>query len=312
MRRRDAPGRGRAGLQARRTPAPTRRCCWGRGGATPGARYWRRAASLSSPSASTCTLPRPACCCARGASRRCAATRPTTPLTAAALLRRSTPVQIPSSEDLVCCKVLRKFFKAATRPWWGAYVGQVAERGLDFVRHFSDILAACQASEHLPPLFREAWAFSACISLSQAPLPPFYVPLRLFLRTQICLLPASNGCTPLTQKSYFLVLLGTRCLRTSIAQQRDDRQVPPAASMGHALCRPPTLLGRLARAGCPEAASAALLRLVVCVSQAISRGAGHQPGALQAQPCHRPPQQDPPVRPPVASRALAALHSHRP
>jgi hypothetical protein len=42
----------------------------------------------------------------------------------------------------------------------------VAERGLAFVQGFSDILAQRGAEGQLPPLFREAWAFSACLSLA--------------------------------------------------------------------------------------------------------------------------------------------------
>lgn len=48
---------------------------------------------------------------------------------------------------------------------------QVAERGLDFVRQFSDILAEQHAAGRLQPLFREAWAFSACTALSQVQAP---------------------------------------------------------------------------------------------------------------------------------------------
>jgi hypothetical protein len=44
---------------------------------------------------------------------------------------------------------------------------QVAERGLAFVRTFSELLAARQAEGHLPPLFREAWAHSACVSVAK-------------------------------------------------------------------------------------------------------------------------------------------------
>lgn len=44
---------------------------------------------------------------------------------------------------------------------------QVAERGLAFVRSISDILGARQAEDKLDPLFREAWAFSACVSLAE-------------------------------------------------------------------------------------------------------------------------------------------------
>ena len=44
---------------------------------------------------------------------------------------------------------------------------QVAERGLAFVRAFSELLAAQQADGRLPPLFREAWAHSACVSLAK-------------------------------------------------------------------------------------------------------------------------------------------------
>ena len=44
---------------------------------------------------------------------------------------------------------------------------QVAERGLAFVRTFSELLAARQADGQLPLLFREAWAHSACVSLAK-------------------------------------------------------------------------------------------------------------------------------------------------
>ena len=43
---------------------------------------------------------------------------------------------------------------------------QVAERGLQFVHNFAQLLAEQQAGAVLPQLFREAWAFSACISLA--------------------------------------------------------------------------------------------------------------------------------------------------
>lgn len=43
---------------------------------------------------------------------------------------------------------------------------QVAERGLQFVHNFAQLLAEQQAAAVLPQLFREAWAFSACISLA--------------------------------------------------------------------------------------------------------------------------------------------------
>lgn len=43
---------------------------------------------------------------------------------------------------------------------------QVAERGLQFVHNFVQLLAEQQAAAVLPELFREAWAFSACISLA--------------------------------------------------------------------------------------------------------------------------------------------------
>ena len=36
-----------------------------------------------------------------------------------------------------------------------------------FVRTFSELLAARQADGQLPPLFREAWAHSACVSLAK-------------------------------------------------------------------------------------------------------------------------------------------------
>lgn len=38
---------------------------------------------------------------------------------------------------------------------------QVAERGLNFVATFGELMADAQ----LPPLLREAWSFSACMSL---------------------------------------------------------------------------------------------------------------------------------------------------
>lgn len=46
------------------------------------------------------------------------------------------------------------------------YILQVAERGLQFVHTFAQLLAEQQAASVLPQLFREAWAFSACISLA--------------------------------------------------------------------------------------------------------------------------------------------------
>ena len=46
-------------------------------------------------------------------------------------------------------------------------VVQVAERGLAFVRSFSEILAGREAQGGVPPLFRECWAFSACVSLAK-------------------------------------------------------------------------------------------------------------------------------------------------
>jgi len=42
----------------------------------------------------------------------------------------------------------------------------VAERGLQFVHTFAHLLADQQAASVVPGLFREAWAFSACISLA--------------------------------------------------------------------------------------------------------------------------------------------------
>jgi len=48
------------------------------------------------------------------------------------------------------------------------FASQVAERGLAFVKAFSDILAAQAAEGATPPLFREAWAFSACAALANA------------------------------------------------------------------------------------------------------------------------------------------------
>lgn len=49
----------------------------------------------------------------------------------------------------------------------------MAERGLAFVKGFSDSLAAQQAAGGAPPLFREAWAFSACTALAHATLAQF-------------------------------------------------------------------------------------------------------------------------------------------
>ena len=43
---------------------------------------------------------------------------------------------------------------------------QVAERGLQFVHTFAALLGEQQGAAGLPGLFREAWAFSACISLA--------------------------------------------------------------------------------------------------------------------------------------------------
>ncbi|KAA6429506.1 MAG: TRAPPII tethering factor, partial [Trebouxia sp. A1-2] len=43
---------------------------------------------------------------------------------------------------------------------------EVAERGLQFVHTFAHLLADQQAASVVPGLFREAWAFSACISLA--------------------------------------------------------------------------------------------------------------------------------------------------
>lgn len=45
-------------------------------------------------------------------------------------------------------------------------LSQVAERGLQFVHNFAQLLAEQQAASVLPQLFREAWAFSACVSLA--------------------------------------------------------------------------------------------------------------------------------------------------
>ena len=42
----------------------------------------------------------------------------------------------------------------------------MAERGLQFVHTFAHLLADQQAASVVPGLFREAWAFSACISLA--------------------------------------------------------------------------------------------------------------------------------------------------
>ena len=49
---------------------------------------------------------------------------------------------------------------------WFNCMLQVAERGLQFVHNFAQLLAEQQAASVLPQLFREAWAFSACISLA--------------------------------------------------------------------------------------------------------------------------------------------------
>ena len=54
--------------------------------------------------------------------------------------------------------------------WATRSVFQVAERGLAFVKAFSDTLAAQQTAGSVPPLFREAWAFSACTALAHATL----------------------------------------------------------------------------------------------------------------------------------------------
>lgn len=43
---------------------------------------------------------------------------------------------------------------------------QVAERGLHVINSFSGAMDAQIAGGHLPPKFREAWAFSACLSLA--------------------------------------------------------------------------------------------------------------------------------------------------
>lgn len=43
---------------------------------------------------------------------------------------------------------------------------QVAERGLKFVQTFSELLARRESAGALPRLFRQAWAFSACLSLA--------------------------------------------------------------------------------------------------------------------------------------------------
>lgn len=43
---------------------------------------------------------------------------------------------------------------------------QVVIKGLKFIQTFSEILSHREASGQLPNLFREAWAFSACLSLA--------------------------------------------------------------------------------------------------------------------------------------------------
>lgn len=55
-------------------------------------------------------------------------------------------------------------------PYTAARCWQVAERGLAFVKAFSDSLAAQQAAGGTQPLFRESWAFSACTALAHATL----------------------------------------------------------------------------------------------------------------------------------------------
>ena len=55
----------------------------------------------------------------------------------------------------------------ALTPLTNCHDWQVAERGLAFVRTFSELLVARQADGHLPPLFREAWAHSACVSVAK-------------------------------------------------------------------------------------------------------------------------------------------------
>ena len=44
--------------------------------------------------------------------------------------------------------------------------GQVAERGLKFVQGFARLLAMRQATGQLPVMYREAWSFSACMTLA--------------------------------------------------------------------------------------------------------------------------------------------------
>jgi len=44
---------------------------------------------------------------------------------------------------------------------------QVAERGLGLVQSLSDAMDRHVAAGQLPPLFKETWTFSACISLAQ-------------------------------------------------------------------------------------------------------------------------------------------------
>ncbi len=43
----------------------------------------------------------------------------------------------------------------------------MAERGLGLVQSLSDAMDQQAAAGHLPPLFKEAWTFSACISLAE-------------------------------------------------------------------------------------------------------------------------------------------------
>ena len=71
--------------------------------------------------------------------------------------------------------------------------GQVAERGLKFVQGFARLLAMRQATGQLPTMYREAWSFSACMTLAgtaahMAPPPP----------TPVAPPTGSNAMTPLS------------------------------------------------------------------------------------------------------------------
>ena len=64
---------------------------------------------------------------------------------------------------------------------------QVVIRGLKFIQTFSEILSQRVLSGQLPALFREAWAFSACLSLASVTarslLPSSLPPARITLQS---------------------------------------------------------------------------------------------------------------------------------